>query len=552
MKASKILLRWYKSFNVNYRPNADRQHGVVSRPWNALRVEGGSENDYEFVEIPIESDTTTIVGANESGKSHLICAVSKVITGKGIPEDDRGPRPFARTDLCHFASVRSKNAEAWPNIGMEFQGLTDYEISQINTATGKNLVFGSEPRFTLIIAPKGKSGHGHLYPGKQPNSVTLDEQQLDAVREILPDVKFIKSDVAISDDVPLSDLLAAMGSTGEAVKQYFTFLASQAAAKFLSSFSPAANQQLSAEEVKQISKIQATLSNTVPKSSRATLEAQLFGDVLDINVETVSFLAGLDDSDRSYAEGLIDTWNDEIEKTLNLSHYWQQDDLFRLRLNYKRGIIYFEITDKTGATYTFRERSSGLRYFLSYYIQAKALEMVARDSNCIILMDEPDSFLSIIGQRNLLAVFESLVSADTSRQNTQLIYTTHSPFLINRNFPRRIRLVQKGDAEEGTQFVDESRLRRYEPVRTALGIDCSQTLFMGATNVVLEGPTDQYLISELVRAFVEPHNVSDFLDLNSVTLVSADSAPGVPKLLATSRWGDERNPATVVILDADV
>ena len=66
------------------------------------------------------------------------------------------------------------------------------------------------------------------------------------------------------------------------------------------------------------------------------------------------------------------------------------------------GILYFEITDKTGATYTFKERSSGLRYFLSYYIQAKALEMTSRGKNAIILMDEPDSFLSIIGQRNLL------------------------------------------------------------------------------------------------------------------------------------------------------
>src|SRR5204863_4288598 len=161
-------------------------------------------------------------------------------------------------------------------------------------------------------------------------------------------------------------------------------------------------------------------------------------------------LAGLDESDRSYAEGLVAIWNEEIEKTLNLSHYWQQDDHFRLRLNYKRGIIYFEITDKTGATYTFRERSSGLRYFLSYYVQAKALEVSHRNRNAIILMDEPDSFLSILGQRNLLAVFESLVSYESSNQTCQLVYTTHSPFSINGNFPRWYRGVEKEYAEEDT------------------------------------------------------------------------------------------------------
>ncbi len=550
MKASKILLRWYKSFNVNYRVHSDRQQGIVSRPWNGLLVEGGSETDYEFVEIPLEADITTVVGANESGKSHLISAISKVVTGKGIPDDGRKSRQFARTDLCHFASVRSKNAEAWPHIGMEFRGVTEAEAKKIADAVGRKHDFGRDGRFTLILAPTG-SVHAHLYSDNQPGPTEVSETQLTALRDILPTVQFIKSDVAIQDDVPVSDLLSAMGGTGNAVKEYFGFLASQAAARFLSSLSVATNQPVDANTVAQITQIRESLVGTKKAAKKPVLEAQLFGDVLGITADALELLAGLDDSDRSYGEGLIDLWNDEIEKTLNLSHYWQQDDLFRLRTNYKRGIIYFEITDKTGATFTFRERSSGLRYFLSYYIQAKALETASRERNCIILMDEPDSFLSIIGQRNLLAVFESMVSADTSQENTQLVYTTHSPFLINRNFPRRIRLVQKGDAEEGTQFVDESRLRRYEPVRSALGIDCSQTLFMGATNVVLEGPTDQYLVSELVRAFVQPDNVSAFLDLNSVTLVSADSAPGVPKLLAASRWGDECNPATVVVLDDD-
>lgn len=270
-----------------------------------------------------------------------------------------------------------------------------------------------------------------------------------------------------------------------------------------------------------------------------------------ISAPTVKFIAGLGISDRTHADGLIARWNREIEERLNLSHYWTQDDSFALRLNYKQGLLYFEITDKTGATYTFRERSSGLRFFLSYYIQAKALETVSRTKPTIVLMDEPDSFLSIIGQKNLLSVFESLVKPESSGQNCQLVYTTHSPFLINRNFPHRLRLVRKGDAEEGTQLIDQAMLRRYEPVRSALGIDCSQTLFMGATNVVVEGPTDQFLICELIRAFAKPDNISELLDLNSVVMVSAESAPSVEKLLNASQWGDEAVPATVVLVDSD-
>ncbi|MBX3398527.1 MAG: AAA family ATPase, partial [Gemmataceae bacterium] len=205
----------------------------------------------------------------------------------------------------------------------------------------------------------------------------------------------------------------------------------------------------------------------------------------------------------------------------------------------------------TQAIYTFRERSSGLKYFLSYYIQARALEMTNRNRNSIILMDEPDAALSIVGQRNLLSVFESLVSPESSGQTCQLIYTTHSPYLINRNFPRRIRVVKKEDAEEGTQYIEQARSRRYEPVRTALGIDNAPSLFLNSDNVLVEGATEQYLIAELVRIYSKPTSVGDFIDLNSAVIVSADGVGNVENVLEQSRWADEPIPPTVIVVDSD-
>ncbi len=549
MKISKVLLRWYKSFNVNYLAYDDRRHGVESRPWNAFRINDAMESDYRFIEIPFEDDITTIVGANESGKSHLISAISKVISGKGIPEQDGNSRAFDRTDLCHFAAVRSKNAEIWPNIGVEFFGLTAEDQKSLAAASGRT-DFNVE-RFTLIVAGKGSSEVGHVFVGT--DHIELNKVKLDAVRQHLPQVKFIKSDVAIADQVTLANLLAAYGVADVAASISYDFPIAQLAAKFLSALTLSAdNKQLSDDQIKSLKEVQSGLARAqLDEPSKDSLEALLFRDVLGISAETLKYLATLEKGARGYIEGLVSIWNTEIEERLHLSHYWQQDDLFSLRIDFKQGVLFFEITDKTGSIYTFRERSSGLRYFLSYYIQAKALELSIADKNAIILMDEPDSFLSIIGQRNLLAVFESLVSAESSRQNVQLIYTTHSPFLINRNYPRRLRLVRKGDAEEGTQYICQSMVRRYEPVRSALGIDCAQTLFMGATNIVMEGPTDQFLISELIRSFVSRDNVNDFLDLNSAVMVSAESAPSIEKLLVASQWGDEPIPAVVVLLDSD-
>ena len=36
MKVASVLLRWYKSFNVNYMNYPDRRSGVAHRPWNRL------------------------------------------------------------------------------------------------------------------------------------------------------------------------------------------------------------------------------------------------------------------------------------------------------------------------------------------------------------------------------------------------------------------------------------------------------------------------------------------------------------------------------------
>jgi hypothetical protein len=223
-----------------------------------------------------------------------------------------------------------------------------------------------------------------------------------------------------------------------------------------------------------------------------------------------------------------------------------------LRIDFKAGFFYFEITDRTDVKYTFDERSSGLKYFLSYYIQALALERTNPDRGSIILMDEPDGFLSAAGQRNLLTVFEELVDARRSSGRCQLVYTTHSPFLINKNFPGRIRLIRKGDGREGSQFVDQAAFRRFEPIRTALGVDYAETLFLGAENVVVEGPADQKLLTGCIQRFGDPARADALLDLNKAIFIAAGGTSRVKPLIRRSiGGGDDKRPVAVALLDGD-
>lgn len=552
MKLKKVLLRWYKSFHMNYRGNTDKGETNGYRPWNKMAPPYAPGEEFPFIEVPIENDITTIVGGNESGKSHLLAAISKVVRGVGIDKDD----VFKLTDLCHYAGVRTKNVEAWPNIGLQFE-INETEFKEINAALGNALPQSSISfpiTIAIILAPEeGGNKYARLFVEPNDAANVLSETQLNIIRKFLPSVQFIDSHALLPSEIPLAQLIGACGDPCFATIGLHDRRAVEFAAKEMLSFTSLTEGQTVPQGFNaKLSEIQRHIKEVTRKVPDAQcLEKHLFSEILGISLDTLKYIYNLKIEDRGYIEGQIAKWNDAIVDCLNLAHFWRQDERFSLSINYKDGIVYFEIRDKTDSIYTFNERSSGLKFFLSYYIQAKAMEMSHRNKNSIILMDEPDAALSILGQRNLLAVFESLVSMETSSQTCQLIYSTHSPYLINRNFPRRIRVVKKEDAEEGTQFIEQARSRRYEPVRTALGIDSAPSLFLGADNILLEGATDQYLLTELIRIFATPKNVSEFLDLNAVVFVSANGVENVQNVLEQSRRADEPIPPTVIIVDND-
>ncbi len=95
----------------------------------------------------------------------------------------------------------------------------------------------------------------------------------------------------------------------------------------------------------------------------------------------------------------------------------------------------FTVRDRTGSDYSFSERSGGMSYFLSYFVQYLSHKPTGGQE--ILLMDEPDAYLSMLGQQDLLAIFRDFAApADPDKTPVQVVYVTHSPFLIGQE-PRR-------------------------------------------------------------------------------------------------------------------
>src|SRR5690606_9073236 len=92
--------------------------------------------------------------------------------------------------------------------------------------------------------------------------------------------------------------------------------------------------------------------------------------------------------------------------------WWVQDREFRLLVSPRDYDLAFTIRDRTEKEYAFGERSSGLRYFLSYYIQYLAHDPKG-DGREILLMDEPDAYLSNQGQQDLLKIFDAFAVPDS-------------------------------------------------------------------------------------------------------------------------------------------
>jgi predicted ATP-dependent endonuclease of OLD family len=150
-----------------------------------------------------------------------------------------------------------------------------------------------------------------------------------------------------------------------------------------------------------------------------------------------------------------------------------------------------------GVTVPFDERSRGFVSFISFLAYFSELEDSDDGHRVILLLDEPGLNLHATAQRDLLKLIDERL---TPRH--QIVYATHSPFMIQADQLDRVRIVQDVD-EEGTK-VSAEVLRTDSgtvfPLQAALGYDLAQTLFLGPHNLLVEGPSEILYIQLFNRA----------------------------------------------------
>src|SRR6185369_3952955 len=119
------------------------------------------------------------------------------------------------------------------------------------------------------------------------------------------------------------------------------------------------------------------------------------------------------------------------------------------------------------------------------------------NSNYILLLDEPGLNIHASAQADLLNFIETL------SEDYQIIYTTHSPFMVDPVHLERVRtVVEKENGSAISDSIQEKDPNTLFPLQAALGYDIAQNLFISTNNLLVEGVSDLIFL-EIVLSILQ-------------------------------------------------
>ena len=195
-------------------------------------------------------------------------------------------------------------------------------------------------------------------------------------------------------------------------------------------------------------------------------------------------------------------------------------------------------------------RSRGFVWFFSFL--AWYSDVKKKSEPMIMLLDEPGLTLHAKAQHDLLRYFETELKG-----HHQLVYTTHSPFMIDPEHFERVRIVQDKSLEDETSDVDEGSKVLTNifdaspdslfPLQGALGYELHQTLFIGPNSLIVEGASDLLFIQAMSGILSEEGRIG--LD-RRWTITPAGGAAKVPTFVAM--LGSQKSLKLATLLDTSI
>ena len=551
--------------------------------------------DSGWIEV---ENITALIGTNESGKTNILLPLWK------LNPADEGEIDL-QDDLPRDKYHEYRNSKPMPTFITAIFALEDKEMSHLSNLTGLE----AESFREVCVSRKFDGEYSWSFPAADEKPATsvaelknILNQYVQSLseQEEIPKAEAQRREKVISTIYLADEHLIGEASLIDEIKNALTELESVDAdaprsvsiikLEELKEFLKEKIEALSAPTLSDNDKVIGYLGATMPKyvyySNYGNLDSQIYlpqvlqnlsRDNLGLKdaakartLKTLFKFVGLDP--REITEmGVNPSGNsssDEIERiakqkkereillssasssfTKAFKEWWKQGD-YTFEFQADGDFFKIWVSDKVRPERIELEaRSTGLQWFFSFYL-IFLVESEQHHRNAVLLLDEPGVTLHPLAQKDLFAFFESL------SEKNQMIYTTHSPFMVDSDHLERVRSVY---IDNNGKTVVSSNLRSSErthginqsqsiyPAHAALGLTVSDTLLINCEPVLVEGESDQLYLSALKNLLISHGKITPLKELVFIT------TGGVKGIKATSSIiAGKSNERPFVIIDGDV
>ena len=469
-----------------------------------------SIDDSSWVKI---DDVTALVGKNESGKTAFLQAIRKINSISG-EEDAFTIRDYPRKGYIKYKKIHEQNpcevAQA------EFE-LTPEELSEIESNFGNGVLASNK-----VIVTKN-------YKNERAWKIDISESVSSSSTGNTFTEPLTSAPTSFQNPVQNQNI-ESNGSVSEKIAQQFL-------EKWLPKFVYFDNYSLMRGKI-SINELRERSENGGPLDD---------ADRTFLSLLTLSGVSLEDlEKDLGYEDIKVELESASITITDEIFEYWQQNRQLKVEFDVSQAdprdpaplnegkILHVRIENaRHRVTVSFDERSKGFVWFFSFLSYFSHLEET-ESGDLIILLDEPGTALHAMAQKDFLRFMDERLSP-----RCQVLYSTHSPFMIDLDKLHRIRLVQDMDGV-GTVISDDAVHNDREtvfPLQMALGYQMAQTLFLAPHCLMVNSPSDLIylqvlgdMVTEISGARIDPRwviipvgstdNLSTFITLLGENYVS--------------------------------
>ena len=417
-------------------------------------------------------DVTALVGKNESGKTAFLQAIRKINSISG--DDDKfAIRDFPRKGYIKYKKIHEENPCTVAKAEFE---LSEEEVSEIEANFGEGVLASNK----VIV--------GKNYKNERIWEVDVSESTPAIDRTFTS--SFSPAPVSVVGAISDRSESEALSPVAIKIADYFL-------EKWLPKFVYFDNYSTMRGKI------------SISDLKKRTAEGGPFDDA-DRTFMSLLTLSGVSleelEEDLGYEDVKVELESASITITDEIFEYWRQNRQLKVEFDLSQAdprdpapmnegkILHVRIENaRHRVTVSFDERSKGFVWFFSFLSYFSHLEETEA-GDLVILLDEPGTALHAMAQKDFLRFMDERLAPQC-----QVIYTTHSPFMVDLEKLNRVRTVQDMDGI-GTVVSHDAVENDHEtvfPLQMALGWQMAQTLFLAPHCLMVNSASDLIYLQTL-------------------------------------------------------